>query len=81
MQNSLKHKTKSLLFAVMLTVSMLTCAGCSAPQKIECERPAPLPAEMSEPQSPGARAFSEKVQNFLEKAENYFSATPQFTTP
>lgn len=81
MQNSLKHKTKSLLFAVMLTVSMLTCAGCSAPQKIECERPAPLPAEMSEPQSPGARAFSEKVQNFLERAENYFSATPQFTTP
>lgn len=81
MQNSLKHKTKSLLFAVMLTVSMLTCAGCSAPQKIECERPALLPAEMSEPQSPGAKAFSEKVQNFLERAENYFREMPLFETP
>ena len=81
MQNSLKHKTKSLLFAVMLTVSTLTCAGCSAPQKIECERPAPLPAEMSEPQSPGARAFSEKVRNFLPKAESYFSETPLYMMP
>ena len=81
MQNSLKHKTKSFLFAVMLIVSTLTCAGCSAPQKIECERPALLPAEMSEPQSPGAKAFSEKVQNFLERAENYFREMPLFETP
>lgn len=81
MQNSLKHKTKSLLFAAMLIVSMLTCAGCSAPQKIECERPALLPAEMSEPQSPGAKAFSEKVQNFLERAESYFREMPLFETP
>ena len=59
---------------------MLSLSGCAVPSLHEPSGPQPLPAQWRELQSPGAKAFSEKVQNFLPKAEAYFKETPQFTT-
>lgn len=70
-----------LLLVLTLMLCAWTLSGCASPMRIVCEKPLPLPAEMSEPQSPGAKAFSEKVSNFLPKVESYFKETPEFTTP
>lgn len=67
-----------VLSASMLTLSL---SGCAVPSLHEPSDPQPLPAEWRELQSPGAKAFSEKVRNFLPKAQAYFSEIPTFTTP
>ena len=67
------------LIAIAMLASMLS--GCASSMQIENEKPLPLSAEMSAPQSPGAKAYSEKVSAYLEKVQAYFDSTPQFTTP
>lgn len=81
MKNLSKHKTHWTLLAATSIASVLTLSGCASPHAIVCREPVPLPAKMSEPQSPGAKAFSEKAQSFLRRAEAYFNEMPQFTTP
>lgn len=67
----------------VLSVSMLTLSlsGCAVPSLHDPSDPQPLPAQWRELQSPGARAFSEKVRNFLQKETQYFAEIPAFTTP
>ena len=67
------------LIVIAMLVSMLS--GCASSMRIESEKPLPLSAEMSAPQSPDAKAFSEKVSDYLGKVETYFKETPTFTTP
>lgn len=66
------------LIALGLIASLLS--GCASSMRIESEKPLPLSAEMSAPQSPDAKAFSEKASRYLEKVQAYFAETPTFTT-
>ena len=81
MKNLLLRKTRLMLLGAMLCASLTTLTGCSVPTKIEREEPLPMPAEWNEPQSPGAKDFSETAQSFLQRVQAYFKETPEFTTP
>lgn len=81
MKNLLPRKTRWMLLGAMLCASLTTLTGCSVHTKIASEEPLPTPAEWSEPQLPGAKDFSEKAQNFLQRVQAYFKETPEFTTP
>lgn len=74
----LRMHWRLLVLVLMLCVAMLS--GCASPTSVVCSEPLTLPAEMSAQQSPGAKAYSEKVQTYLRKAALYFDETPQFTT-
>lgn len=76
-----KRRTRSMLCVLIASTWMLSLSGCAVPSLHEPSDPRPLPAQWKEPQSPGAKAFSEKVQSFLQKAERYFSEMPALTTP
>ncbi len=79
MKNLLLRKTRLMLLGAMLCASLTTLTGCSVPTKIVSDEPLPTPAEWNEPQSPGARDFSEKAQSFLQRVQTYFKETPEFT--
>ena len=76
-----KRRTRSMLCVQSALMLMLSLSGCAVPSLHEPSDPQPLPAQWRELQSPGAKAFSEKVRTFLPKAERYFNETPRFTTP
>lgn len=69
-----------LLGLIALGLIASTLSGCASSMRIESEKPLPLSAEMSAPQSPDAKAFSEKASRYLEKVQAYFVETPTFTT-
>lgn len=71
------------MLLVLIVIAMLasTLSGCASSMRIESDKPLPLSAEMSAPQSPAAKDFSKKVSDYSEKAERYFKETPTFTTP
>lgn len=81
MRDLSKRRKRSMLCVLIASMWMLSLSGCAVPSLHEPSGPQPLPAQWREPQSPGARAFSEKVQSFLQKAERYFSETPELMTP
>lgn len=61
--------------ALVLSLSIfgLTLTGCaSSPITIapDCPQPAPIPAMLSESDSPAAQNFSKKVQNYLLKVQS-----------
>lgn len=71
----------------LLPVYVLSCLGlalmlsaCAGPPRYVSEEPAPLPAVLSEPQSPRAKDFSAKVSDFSRRVESYFRKQPEFTT-
>ena len=81
MRNWSKRSTRLSALAGMLSISALILSGCASPPTVACSEPVPLPAALSAPQSPDAKAFSEKASSFSRKVELYFSETPRFTTP
>lgn len=77
-----KCRTLSMLLGLIaLGLIASTLSGCASSMRIESDKPLPLSAEMSAPQSPDAKRFSEKVSDYLGKVETYFKETPTFTTP
>ena len=76
-----KRSMRLSVLAGMLSISALILSGCASPPTVACCEPVPLPAALSAPQSPDAKAFSEKASNFSRKVELYFKETPRFTTP
>lgn len=66
------------LIVIAMLVSMLS--GCASSMRIEGEKPLPLSAEMSAPQSPDVKAYSKRVSDYLAKAQAYFAETPTFMT-
>ncbi len=81
MRRWLKRWTLLPACAVSLPMLALMLNGCAAPPRYVSEEPAPLPAVLSEPQSPRAKDFSEKVSDFSRRVEDYFRKQPEFTTP
>lgn len=80
MKNWSPQRTLWTLCALTLIVSALILTGCAAPNlNAPPDRPT-LPAEWSAPQSPAAKAFSEKVQSYFQRLEVYWLETPRFTT-
>ena len=81
MRDLSKLRTRSMLCVLSGLTLTLSLSGCAAPSLHEPSDPQPLPAQWRELQSPGAKAFSEKVRNFLQKETQYFAEIPAFTTP
>lgn len=81
MRRWLKRWTLLPACAVSLPMLALMLSGCAGPPRYVSEEPAPLPAVLSEPQSPRAKDFSEKVSDFSRRVEDYFRKQPEFTTP
>lgn len=64
--------TKRLVLSLL--IFELTLTGCaSSPTVIapDCPQPAPIPAHLSESDSPAAQNFSKKVQDYLLKVQNW----------
>lgn len=80
MRNLSPLKTLWTICALTLIASVLILSGCAAPNLNAPPERAPLPATWSAPQSPGARAFSEKVRTYFQRLEAYWTETPRFTT-
>ncbi len=81
MRNWLRQWTLLPIYVVSLLTLALMLTACAGPTRYVSEDKAPLPAVLSEPQSPRAKDFSEKVSTFSEKIEAYFKSQPVFTTP
>lgn len=81
MRNWSPLKTLWTLCVLTLIGCVLILTGCAAPNLNAPPERAPLPATWSAPQSPGAKTFSEKVQSYFQRLENYWRTTPRFTTP
>lgn len=75
-----RRKMRWMPLALMLMLCVWMLSGCAGPTSVVCSDPLMLPAQMSAPQSPGAKAYSEKASSYLEKVEKYFAETPQYTT-
>ena len=80
MQRWLKRWTLLPACAVSLPMLALMLSGCAVQPRYVSEEKAPLPAVLSEPQSPRAKDFSEKVSDFSRRVESYFKSQPEFTT-
>ncbi len=81
MRNWSPLKTLWTLCALTLTACVLILTGCAGPNLSVPDDPQPMPAQWSEPQSPGAKDFSEKVRSYLSGVRDYFAETPRFMTP
>lgn len=81
MRNWSPLKTLWTLCVLTLIGCVLILTGCAAPNLNAPPERAPLPATWSAPQSPGAKAFSEKVRTYFQRLEAYWTETPRFMTP
>lgn len=81
MRNWLRQWTLLPIYVVSLLTLALMLTACAGPTRYVSEDKAPLPAVLSEPQSPRAKAFSAKVSDFSRRVEDYFRKQPEFTTP
>ena len=66
--------TNTKRFALSLLICGMTLTGCaSSPTVIapDCPQPAPIPATLSESDSPAAQNFSKKVQAYLLKVQTW----------
>ena len=78
-KSSWRYKTLLKLLALIVIVMLASMlSGCASSMRIESEKPLPLSAEMSAPQSPDAKRFSKRALDYLGKVEAYFSETPSF---
>lgn len=57
------------------------CATKQLPSAVSCPEPTQLPASLSEPASPNARAYSLEVQNFLSEVLESIKSWRSTTTP
>lgn len=81
MENSSKRRTRWTLLGAMPFAFLPLLIGCAGPNLKGPSDSPTVPAQWKEPQSPGAKAFSEKVSAFLPKVETYFKEMPTFTMP
>lgn len=66
--------TSTKRLALSLSIFGLTLTGCASKPTViapDCPQPAPIPAALSESDSPVARDYSKKVQDYLLKVQNW----------
>ena len=69
----LRRGISSSRLVLSLSICVLTLTGCAASPTIiapNCPEPVPIPAHLSESDSPAAQNFSKKVQNYLLKVQS-----------
>ena len=73
--NSLRtHGISLSALALSLSIFGLTLTGCASwPTVIapSCPEPAPIPATLSESDSPAAQSYSRKVQDYLRRVQTW----------
>lgn len=73
LNNWLKHGVNSSKLALSLSVCVTMLTGCASKPTViapDCPQPAPIPATLSKSDSPVARDYSKKVQNYLLKVQS-----------
>lgn len=80
MRDWLQQWMPSLLLAASLIVLALTLTGCATRSIVDCEEQKLLPKTLTEPISPDAQLYSEKVQSFFLKVESWLSEAQQKQT-
>ena len=66
--------TKRLVLSLSIFGLMLT--GCASKPTViapDCPQSVPIPATLLESDSPAAQGFSKKVQDYLQKVQNFLS--------
>nr|DAD99775.1 MAG TPA: outer membrane protein assembly factor [Siphoviridae sp. ct16C7] len=81
MRDWLQQWMPSLLLAASLIVLALTLTGCATRSIVDCAEQKPLPKSLTAQTSPDAQLYSEKVQSFFLKVENWLSEVPPKQTP
>lgn len=81
MQSLSARWMRFLVCAANLPMLALMLSGCAAQPRYVQEEQAPLTAVLSAPQSPRAKAYSEKVSSFSQRVASYFRKQPEFMTP
>ena len=73
--NSLRtHGMRLNALVLSLSIFGLTLTGCATKPTViapDCPQPAPIPATLSESDSPAAQNFSKKVQAYLLKVQTW----------
>lgn len=66
--------TNTKRLALSLSIFGLTLTGCASKPTViapDCPQPAPIPAHLSESDSPAVQSYSQKVQDYLLKVQNW----------
>lgn len=64
--------TKRLVLSMLVCVATLTgCASSPITIAPDCPKPVPIPATLSKSDSPVARDYSKKVQNYLLRVQDF----------
>lgn len=74
------------LNALVLSLSIfgLMLTGCASKPNViapNCPEPTPIPAHLSESDSPAVQSYLQKVRAYLAKVQNYLSESQESTTP
>ena len=68
--------TRLSLVSVILVATLAGCATKPLPTSVDCPQPQPIPAALTESDSPKAQAFSKKVQAYLQKVQAWLKEQP-----
>ena len=80
MRDWLQQWMQSPLLAASLIVLALTLTGCATRSIVDSAEQKPLPSSLTAPISQNAQNYSEKVQSFFLKVENWLSGAQQKQT-
>lgn len=72
--SSRTHGMRLSALVLSLSICVLTLTGCATKPTViapDCPQPAPIPATLSESDSPAAQNFSKKVQAYLLKVQTW----------
>ena len=70
------HGTHLSALALSLSVCVTMLTGCASKPTViapDCPQSVPIPVTLLESDSPAAQGFSKKVQDYLQKVQNFLS--------
>lgn len=83
--NSLRtHGMRLNALVLSLSIFGLMLTGCASKPNViapNCPEPTPIPAHLSESDSPAVQSYLQKVRAYLAKVQNYLSESQESTTP
>ena len=82
--SSRTHGISWSVLVLSLSICVMTLSGCASSPTIiapDCPRPAPIPAHLSESDSPAVQSYSQKVQTYLSKVQAFLRESQESTTP
>ena len=82
--NSLTPGMRLNALALSLSIFGLMLTGCATKPTViapSCPEPTPIPAHISESDSPAVQSYSQKVQTYLSKVQAFLNESAESTTP